>query len=362
MSLRGVCLMGIGVPVYPGCNEFELIYNCLIAIPYNLRAEYLKSNGTQIRTLQGELGNENSSQVNVCIEKVYQIQADGRRTHVSNVKSVKSQSKTTDKNEPDKHCGEESIIFAEAESILPASKEPVNTIKPDTFSAKRVHCIGENMTASLKDYNKEPIIIPISGAPRLQIGKRNKWDILYATKIKPFLPTFWQGSLPSGRNPTFVHVRMEIARITGLNKKSKSACEDEMRYYDEMVHFHLLFDEDDPRVKTRNELESKLYIRVMSLYYIVMSSIPDSIETDWVYEFGAQHDAEKLPKFGKIANGVFKFLTQLVKQWDKLPVSKIRFIGQVNQTLEIMLAEIEKEIEKVVKAVEEINHGEPDVS
>lgn len=213
------------------------------------------------------------------------------------------------------------------------------------------------MTASLKDYNQEPVIVPTSGAPQLQIGKQNKWDILYTTKIKSFLPTFWQGLLPSGHDPTFVYVRMGIARIAGLNKKSKSACEDEMRYYDEMVHFHLLFDEDDPRVKTRNELELKLYIRVMSLYYIVMGLIPDSTETDWVYEFEGQYDTENLPKFGKIANGVFKFLTQLVKQWDKLPVSKIRFIGQVNQTMETMLAEIEKKLKKLLKPLRRLTTG-----
>lgn len=113
-----------------------------------------------------------------------------------------------------------------------------------------------------------------------------------------------------------------------------------------MLHFHLLFDKK-VEYKIRNDLELKIYKRIMALYYIVVGQIPVSSEE--VYA------ADKLPKFGKIANNIFRFLSLLIKQWGKLPVRSLLSVRDVNLKLETMLVEIEKEIDNVLEAIESVS-------
>ncbi|KAI5969095.1 hypothetical protein CANMA_001866 [Candida margitis] len=334
--------LGIGLPMYPGCNELELIYNCLIAIPYGLKVEYFRSTELKKRTIHNGTGNFKYLQKHDGFDECYQSKAANSNTVEPVLPSL-----------------EKRTLHALKGSPKLASEEIAITTKMNT-SSFHIRDVT-HPTQHWEVFGQENLIYAsvnniYSVFPQSQDVKRSKWDVLYDEKIQPLLPPYWQGQAPSDCEPTFVYMPKKIAHAARLNKKNKSLAEEEIKFYDEMVHFHLLYKEVDERLETRNKLELKLYIRIMSLYYIAMGLITFSTEDDLANASEEEPSAEKLLACGKIINGVFTFLIKVLKQWEKLPISKIRFVGQVNQTLESMIPDVEKENEMVIKAIEDADN------
>ena len=338
MSLK-LDRVGLEIPMYPGCNHFELILSCLIPIPLNLRAEYVRLNEAQIQALISQ--SIQPDQKNADFGKRPQLQnADVRGSVEAVLESrdaenfaAKASNKPSNKR---KKFYEESLVAATSLPITPTQIFSLEQEKLDTFQTGTP--IGHEREFDTKAYSTTPVSIPTA--------EKTRWDILFEEKIRPLLPPFWQGQLPTERGPVFVHIQKEVSIIARFTKRYKITCEDEISFYDEMLHFHLLFDKR-AEYKTRNDLELKIYKRIMALYYIVAGRVPVSSDEEYA--------AEKLPKFGKIANNTFRFLSQFIKQWEKLPVSNLLSVREVNLKLETMLVEIEKEIDNALEAIDTVN-------
>ena len=347
MSVIGDNNLGTGVPMFPGCTKIELVYNCLIPIPRNSKVEDSQLNEDSPKRLENEVTVIPKCKGPECYQPLQNDKPhENLRSNPTQVEGESLDSKSIATN----HYIESSIGFGAKTLFVPLQGMPARV---DGISKRNGLLVEENKAVSTVERNDPESEVAFSR--RAHIHRYSKWYIPYDTKVRPFLPPFWQGELPKEHDPTFVYIQRIITEIARLKKKIKSDCEFEMSFFDHMLHFHLMYKGDEKGFKLRNEFEVRIYMRVMSLYYFLMGLLSqfEGESTNYLNENG---NAEKLIALGKISNRALRFLLQLLRRWEQLPVGNIRDIVQTNQTLDTMLQEIDKEFGEVVRSVDEVNN------
>jgi len=206
-------------------------------------------------------------------------------------------------------------------------------------------------TDLIESISMEPRNVSIEDSSPLKLETVERFEELFDTKVKPFLPPSWQGQSPSESDPSFVFIQKEITEIARMKKKFKTDCQIEIGFFHQMFHHHLLCTGTDEGFTKRNEIEKKIYKRVLSLYYLVMGLLAQVGDQ----QNNVSHEnlnAERLVALGEISNEVFRFLIQLLKKWDELPFCSIRYIRTTNQALDTLLQEIERKFGEVVESID----------
>ncbi|KAI5959448.1 hypothetical protein KGF57_002086 [Candida theae] len=336
MHLKRLFGVGTGVSMYPECTEFELIYNCLIPISVQLRIEYLGYKS--------------------CLVQDVKLPDGVEATVGTEVESSTTKTSTTDiySKHPDSSHKEDAMVHITKGSTVRNQKATTKAAKSDKSFKANFSCIEQPRTTSLN--NKGHDVTPTNSSAKkstpLPVDDKIEWDTLYNTKVLPLLPPFWNGQLPNGTPPRLVFILKEAACYARINTNVKTKCEDEIRSFHETLRQHLSLDSADTRIEVRNELESKIYVRIMSLYYIIMNPFPTSLDE----EYGA----DRLQKFGKLANGTLRAIKNLLKHWGRLLAGSERHLTSINRQLNIKVTEIEEEIKKVLQLSEEIKKSSRD--
>lgn len=171
MNLMGLDRVGLEITMYPGCNHFDLILSCLIPIPLNLRAEYLKLNETQIQALISQ--SIQPDQKNADFGKTPQLQnADVGDNGEAVLESrevenfpTKARNKPSDKR---KKFHEESLVAATSLPIAPTQIVSLEQEKLDTFQIGKLLGLERERATSFDTtaYPYTPVCIPTAEKTR----------------------------------------------------------------------------------------------------------------------------------------------------------------------------------------------------
>ncbi|KAG5422092.1 hypothetical protein I9W82_001185 [Candida metapsilosis] len=171
-----------------------------------------------------------------------------------------------------------------------------------------------------------------------------KFDSIFNKFVFPLLPSCWQGQPPGDQEPTFIRLEFFLTEKGKINKSYKSRCEKQLANFARSVHQHLIGKDTSQEAASKRALESELYKRTFSLYYLTiqMLQIPD-----W------KKMKPSLASAGKIVNNVTRFLNSLVRKYDQEvganTISNDQAIEWLRYSVQITEVEVRKVIEVILR-------------
>ncbi|KAG5417674.1 hypothetical protein I9W82_005310 [Candida metapsilosis] len=183
----------------------------------------------------------------------------------------------------------------------------------------------------------------VHGLSKLLDLREESFDTIFSGMILPLLTSDWQGQLPGDQPPTFVRLEFFLTEKGKINKSYKTRCEKQLATFIRTVHQHLLDMGTSQEAVLKRTLESDLYKRTFSLYFL-------AIELLQTPEWKKMKKMKQLmASAGKIFNSVSRFLNSLVKEF-QLAVDGTEFDEQLVEKLNRMISITESEVQKVLEA------------
>ncbi|KAG5417666.1 hypothetical protein I9W82_005302 [Candida metapsilosis] len=183
----------------------------------------------------------------------------------------------------------------------------------------------------------------VHGLSKLLDLREESFDTIFSGMILPLLTSDWQGQLPDDEEPTFVRLEFFLTEKGKINKSYKTRCERQLATFIRTVHQHLLDMDTSQEAVLKRTLESDLYKRTFSLYFLAIQLLQTP---DWKK---MKRMKQLMASAGKIFNSVSRFLNSLVKEF-QLAVDGTEFDEQLVEKLNHMISFTESEVKKVLSA------------